>query len=79
MYTCLIVFLYNCIETFSPSYLQLKKNILMLIVGLVNVGISKLYFSKNNKSAFDINSGDIILFEKEEEDIIIYEYSIFCK
>ena len=79
-YLCLLtlmVFLCNCIEPFSPSYLRPMKNILMFIVGLINFGICKFYFSKTNNSAFDINSGDMILIEKEEEDIIIYESSLY--
>ena len=79
-YLCLltlIVFLCNCLEPFSPSYLKPIKNILMFIVGLVNFAVCKYYFSKNNNSIFDIDSDDIISIEKEDEDIIIYESSLY--
>jgi hypothetical protein len=79
-YLCLLtlmVFLCNCLEPFSPAYLKPIKNILMFLVGLVNFIICKLYFSNNTTSAFDINSGDMLLIEKDEEDNIIYESSLY--
>ena len=36
-----------------------------------------MLFSNNINSIFDINSDDMILVEKEEEDIIIYESSLY--
>lgn len=79
-YLCLLtynVFLCNCLEPFSPQYLKPMKNLLMFAVGLLNFAISKWYFSNNINSIFDINSDDMILVEKEEEDIIIYESSLY--
>ena len=80
-YLCLLtynVFLCNCLEPFAPAYLKPMKNLLMFIVGLLNFTVSKCYFSKNkSNSIFDINSDDMLLVEKEEEDFIIYESSLY--
>ena len=80
-YLCLLtlmVFLCNCLEPFSPPYLKPIKNILMFIVGLINFIICKFYVTKNSaNSVFDINSGDMIIIEKEEEEYIIYESSLY--
>ena len=69
-YLCLLtlmVFLCNCLEPFSPSYLKPMKNILMFIVGLINFIICKFYFLSNN-SAFDIGTKEIFFIGNEEED-----------
>ena len=79
-YLCLLtlmVFLCNCLEPFAPAYLKPIKNILMFIVGLINFIICKLYFSEKTSSVFDLDSGDMLLIEKEEEDNIIYENSLY--
>ena len=79
-YLCLLtlmVFLCNCLEPFAPAYLKPIKNILMFIVGLINFIICKLYFSEKTNSVFDLDSGDMLLIEKEEEDNIIYENSLY--
>ena len=79
-YLCLltyVVFLCNCLEPFSPEYLKPMKNLLMFAIGLLNFAVSKWYFSNNINQIFYINSDDMILVEKEEEDIIIYESSLY--
>ena len=79
-YFCLLtlmVFLCNCLEPFAPPYLKPIKNLLMFLVGLTIFFLSKFYASKNNiNSVFDIDSGDILLIEKEEE-FIMYENSLY--
>ena len=79
-YLCLLtlmVFLCNCLEPFAPAYLKPIKNILMFMVGLINFIICKLYFSEKTSSVFDLDSGDMLLIEKEEEGNIIYENSLY--
>ena len=49
----------------------------MFMVGLINFIICKLYFSEKTSSVFDLDSGDMLLIEKEEEDNIIYENSLY--
>ena len=86
-YLCLLtlmVFLCNCLEPFSPSYLKPMKNILMFIVGLINFIICKFYFLSKN-SAFDIGTREMLFIGNEEEDksesslyLVSDLFSLFC-
>jgi hypothetical protein len=79
-----MVFLCNCLEPFSPSYLKPMKNILMFIVGLINFIICKFYFLSKN-SAFDIGTREMLFIGNEEEDksesslyLVSDLFSLFC-